>query len=126
MEERMILDCGHPESEHSEFTRGYGKDKDGKTYCYKCCLKMDKDSMRETGKCFAYHTEKNGKAVISTWPGLVISDKVFVLNNSKDNFGGERTYLRFLFEDEVWSGFSMGVGAYLRAKRTKLKDLHAQ
>ena len=125
MEKELILDCGHKESAHSEYTRGYGTDKDGKKHCYKCCLEMDKKEMRKTGKCFAYHSKENGKDVISSWPGLTISDKVEILNYSTDNFGGKRTYLRFVFDNEIWSGFSMGVGMYMRAKRTKIKELYA-
>ena len=119
-----LLDCGHAESPHSSFTSGYGIDTEGKKHCYDCCLKNDKDSMRETGKCFAYHSQKNGKPNIINWPGGVISDKVSILKMMCDNFGGERTYLRFKFEGEIWSGFSLGAGTYLRAKRTKLKSLY--
>ena len=72
-----------------------------------------------------YHSKENGKNVLSSWSGLTISDKVEILNYSTDNFGGKRTYLRFVFDNEIWSGFSMGVGMYMRAKRTKIKELYA-
>lgn len=115
-----LLECGHPESDHSDITRGYGRDSEGNRHCYDCCLEIEKESMRKTGQVFAYHSGYS----VTIWPGNVISNDVYVLSHSMDNFGGERTYLRFMFEGEIWSGFSMGEGMYLRARRTKLKSLY--
>ena len=82
--------------------------------------------MKETGKCFAYLVEKDdGHAEVTTWPGNLISDRVFILRKMRDNFGGERVYFRFIFDGEIWSGFACGFGMYLTAKRTKLKSLRA-
>ena len=128
-----LLDCGHPESPHNEFTTGYGIDQNGKKSCYDCCLESEKESMRKNGTVFAYHGKPKTKppikhfetGTITNWPGGIISDRVLILSHCVDNFGGERTYLRFEFENEIWSGFSMGEGMYLRAKRTKLKELYS-
>lgn len=49
-----LLDCGHPESAHSDSTRGYGQDKDGKRYCYDCCQARDIAYMQEHGRIDAY------------------------------------------------------------------------
>jgi hypothetical protein len=32
-----LLECGHAESPHSDFTRGYGTRADGSRHCYACC-----------------------------------------------------------------------------------------
>jgi hypothetical protein len=121
----MKLDCGHELSKHREYDIGYGIDSSGKKHCYDCCLEIDKVDMRKFGNVFAYHGEDDkGNTIVTNWPGGVISDKVNILSYSRDNFGGKRIYLRFLFEGEVWSGFSMGKGMYLRAKRTKLNGLY--
>jgi len=118
-----VLYCGHKESERGSITVGYGVDKDGKAHCYACCLKEDLRFMRRVGRCTAYLSEDSRK--ITTWPGEVISDKVLILSKGRDSFGGERTYFRFMFDGQVWSGFGMGPGMYLRAKRTKIKSLYA-
>jgi hypothetical protein len=126
-----LLDCGHKPSPHNDFTTGYGVDDKGKKSCYDCCLKWEKEQMRKYGNVMAYHSRmKTGGPgtyephAVTLWPGNVISDQVHILSHLTDNFGGERTYLRFVFEGEIWSGFSMGEGTYLRAKRTKLTSLY--
>jgi len=67
----IICNCGHPESEHSPITRGYGTDKNGKTACYDCCLKQDLQYLKENGKLDCY-VSSDGKS-ITTWPGLKIA-----------------------------------------------------
>lgn len=49
-----ILECGHPESPHSDITRGYGTNKDGKRHCYACCAEHDKADMIATGRATLY------------------------------------------------------------------------
>jgi len=122
-ETSIVLHCGHPVSEHSPITTGYGVDKDGNKFCYACCFKEDLKSMRRLGRCMAYLSEDGKK--ITTWPGEIISDKVLILSKGRDSFGGERTYIRFMFDNQVWSGWGMGHGMYLRAKRTKIESLYA-
>lgn len=123
------LDCGHkpsaPRYLHPHgmpLSTGYGRDpKTGETFCYECATKKEKARIRETGQVFAY-LSGDGKCV-TDWPGGVLSDRVRVLSESRDNFGGERIYLRFEFEGDIYSGFAMGWGVYLRARKTKLKSL---
>lgn len=77
-EAREILECGHPESDHSSITRGYGW-MNGERHCYDCCAERDRYQMLETGKATLYLTLKdaftpdgnpNGKTgEISNWPG---------------------------------------------------------
>lgn len=125
------LDCGHKPSAPTHLhphgmplSTGYGTDPEtGETFCYECATEKEKARIRETGEVFAY-LSGDGKSVVN-WPGGVLSNRVCVLNECRDNFGGERTYLRFEFEGDIYSGFAMGRGVYLRAKRTKLKSLWA-
>jgi hypothetical protein len=125
------LDCGHkptaPEHLHPHgmpMTTGYGRDREtGETFCYECAHDKERELVRKSDKVFAY-LSSDGKRV-QDWPGGVLSDRVCVLSEGRDNFGGERIYLRFEFEGTIFSGFAMGRGAYLRAKRTKLKSLWA-
>jgi hypothetical protein len=125
--ELITCDCRHLESPHSDFTRGYGRDNQGKTHCYDCCQKDNLNQIKKTGHVFAYLSKDpdTGHLSITNWPGRPLSDTVHILGESRDNFGGERTYLRFLIGDTIYSGFGLGVGMYLRAKRTKLTDLYA-
>ena len=122
-----LCDCGHLESPHSDFTRGYGTDDQGKTHCYDCCARDELLQIEKTGRVFAYLTKDpdTGHLAITNWPGPVLSSSVLILSQNTDNFGGERTYLRFLIDDQVYSGFGLGVGMYLRAKLTQLTDLYA-
>lgn len=125
------LTCGHKPSGPKHLyphgmplSTGYCTDPNtGKTYCYDCATEREKLRIRETGEVFAY-LSGDGKNVVN-WPGRVLSNRVCILNECRDNFGGERIYLRFEFEGDIYSGFAMGRGVYLRAKRTKLKSLWA-
>lgn len=124
-------DCGHKPTAPKHLydngipmTTGYGSDPNtGKTFCFECAHDIERDLIRKSDKVFAY-LSSDGKQV-HDWPGGVMSDKVLVLSESTDNFGGTRIYLRFEFEGVIFSGFAMGRGVYLRAKRTKLKGLYA-
>lgn len=65
--EKIMCDCGHIESDHSDITRGYGRDKDGKTFCYDCCEAQDKQAMKTQDKFFAYLSMDG--ATLVNWPG---------------------------------------------------------
>jgi hypothetical protein len=69
--EKIKCDCGHLESDHSECTRGYSIDGEGKTYCYGCSLALDVAYLNESGKLSAY-LSGDGRT-ITTWPGLPIA-----------------------------------------------------
>ena len=124
----ITCDCGHLSRPHGIWvgyaTRVNKKTGAETTYCPDCAAEGEREHMRKTGHCFAYHTEvKGGAPQVTTWPGNRLDEGVRVLSVGTDNFGGERTYLRFRFEGEIWSGFSMGPGMYLRARRTKIQHL---
>lgn len=75
-----ILECGHPESPHFSFTRGYGKDANGNRHCYDCCAESDRQSMIDTGRGVLYLTIRDeispaggnyGDKIgtLTNWPG---------------------------------------------------------
>ena len=70
MKDLKLCDCGHPPSEHAEFTTGYGTDSDGKTACYACCAEKDKERMIQTGRAVLYLSNRK----ITNWPGSLSFD----------------------------------------------------
>ena len=89
-----ILECGHPESEHSSFTRGYGTDEHGKRHCYACCAERDRASMIETGKATLYLTVESesrdgfgGK--VTNWPGSLVF-RTGRVHKGRHNIAGTR------------------------------------
>lgn len=118
------LDCGHTITvPNGSLATGYGPDMHGKRHCYDCCHVLELEQIKETGRVFAYLG--NDEKTVETWHGSILSDDVRVLSRSRDNFGGERTYLRFRIDGKIYSGFGLGVGMYLRARRTNLGGLYS-
>jgi len=116
-QESIICDCGHTESEHSEFTRGYGIDKDGKTMCYTCCAESDKRAMRKTGKYPLYFTGKE----VTNWPGS-LRLAVVSTRESRHNWGLKRIDFWFNFEGQPWHGYTIGENTQIaHCKRNKTK-----
>jgi len=97
-----ILDCGHPESKHSNFTRGYGTDSQGKKHCYDCCAEKDKVELRQ-GKTVLYF---NGKE-ITNWIGN-LRFKPTQINIGKHNMAGKRYDTWFRFENNFYHGVTYG------------------
>lgn len=110
--ETELLDCGHPESAHSEFTRGYGTDSQGKRHCYACCAEQDKAHMRQHGKIALYLTTKPdlggsyGDARISNWPGSLEFKGRY--HKGRHNIAGSRYDAWFKFEGSNWHGVQYG------------------
>lgn len=88
--ERIVCDCGHIESEHSDFTRGYSTDEEGKTHCYECSLKLDIEHLKVNKKLIGY-ISCDGKEVV-TWPGLKIAK---ITASHVVNFGYCRNQISF-------------------------------
>jgi hypothetical protein len=112
----MILDCGHAPSTHGEYTTGYGSDKDGRTYCYECCAKQDRQSMQETGRITLYLTHGKlvdyGFGMLTNWPGLLSYS--CTVKKGRHNIAGTRYDVRF--EDETgaqWHGVQYGENTQL-------------
>lgn len=86
------LECGHPGSDHSDITRGYGRDADGKRYCYACCTQRDLELLADcarNNKPFGAYLVNNR---IQNWPGHDLGLAVHV--GKKHPFSRERNYIR--------------------------------
>ena len=118
----QLLDCGHPESPHSELTTGYGTDSDGRRHCYDCCLARDLAYMSEHGKLSAY-LSGDGKS-ITTWPGGKLADVIDLWQTSAGGFlcGVKIARVRARsVSGEMWHGRGPGRGMYIRMTKTKTK-----
>jgi len=105
---QTLLDCGHPESEHSSFTRGYGQDSQGKKHCYACCAEQDKQHMREHGKIALYLVQdKTGSNRITNWPNS-LSFPVNHIRKGRHNIASCRYDCWFSFEGQQWHGVQFG------------------
>ena len=132
----MVLDCGHEESEHKPFTTGYGRNAEGKTFCYDCCAEQDKQYMRDNGKIMLYLTRvegcppncpdkcsKHGQYYyqVSNWPGS-LKIKTYNEHTGKHNMTGKRIDVWFRFEGQTWWGVQYGYDTdIIHCKRLKEK-----
>ncbi len=118
--EPIICDCGHPESPHSECTRGYGTDSAGRTHCYACCAARDRESLRTDDRFFGY-ISGDGRS-LSTWPGDVIGRVESwgaVHPWTRRSCWGERKYVRIVdCHGGRWHGTG-APGAYANLRRVK-------
>ena len=114
---QMKLDCGHEPSEHSQHTTGYGTDSTGKTFCYECAAKMEREYMIKHGETTLYLTE-DGR--ITDWPGHLVF-KCGNIRKGHHNIAGVRYDTWFVGPDKhIWHGVQYGDNTQLcHCKRTK-------
>jgi hypothetical protein len=108
--DQTLLDCGHPESPHSEFTRGYGQDANGKKYCYQCCADRDLEQMRKDGKTCLYLTvdPKGENSKLTNWPGS-LAFLPYRIRIGRHNMAGKRYDVWFSGPDSTsWHGVTFG------------------
>lgn len=99
-----ILDCGHPPSEHSNFTTGYGVDSEGRKHCYACCAERDKAEMIKTGRATLYLSGKE----VSNWPES-LKFRVNYVRKGRHNMARVRYDVRFIGPDgKPWHGVQYG------------------
>ena len=110
------LECGHKESPHSDITRGYGTDADGKRQCYQCCADLDRAYMIEHGRIALYLTDK----AITNWPAS-LSFPVLSRTTGRHNIAGVRYDVWFRGPDgATWHGVQYGDNTQIcHCKRTK-------
>ena len=111
----FICDCGHEESPHESITSGYGKDENGKTFCYACCAERDKAQMIRDGKTSLYLTHEafyplHGNytdGTIQNWPNnLTFPCRV---KKGQHNIAGSRYDAWFIGPDgNKWHGVQYG------------------
>lgn len=115
--EFTCADCGEHkvhDNPHGYGGTGYGTDgtvnKDGtkKKVCYDCCGKRDVADMKATGRAVLYLTEREGKPVVTNWPGTLILP---VRHNriGRHNIAGSREDVWFTGPDgREWWGVRYG------------------
>ena len=95
----------------NEISTGYGEDKDGKKFCYKCCADLDKSDMIKTGKSVLYLTIINNGtsnyAKVTNWPGTLIFDHLHY-KTGWHNWGLKRYDVWFAFNGFIWHGYTIG------------------
>ena len=118
--DKRMLDCGHTPSPHSHISTGYGQTADGKRHCYDCCAATERAAMVETGKACLYLVQRNGRNVITDWPGK-LEFKPWHVRKGRHNLAGSRYDAWFAGPDGyVWHGVQYGEDTQIiRCKRTK-------
>ncbi len=118
-----LLTCGHPESLHSDITRGYGKDASGDTYCYDCCTSRDLATMADTGRIDAYLSSDGNR--ITNWPGRVLATVTAEWETSAGGFARRTMITRVTAraaDGSMWYGRGPGRGMYIRLRRSVAKQ----
>lgn len=133
----ILLDCGHPASEHSECTTGYARDNQGRKHCYACCARQDREWMQAHGRITLYlttltptvHKGPHGNNVrsfgmygdckITNWPGSLTFKGRFHLG--RHNIAGTRYDVWFNDEQgNPWHGIQYGEHAQIiRCRKLK-------
>ena len=114
-----LCDCGHWVAP-SGCSTGYGKDSHGKTFCFACCAKLDKEQMIKTGKIILYLC---GDGRITNWPGTLVF-KQLGSKRGYHNIAGTRLDTWFYGPDGyLWHGVQYGRNTQLlHCKRTKQRS----
>jgi len=128
-----ILECGHPESPHSSFTRGYGTNDKGERHCYDCCTDQDLSWMKDKGRIALYlvpvtqQERTEGKAPysasysVTNWLGHIFA---FVRRSTKGRHNIARTRIDVWFPHDgyMWHGVQYGeMTQIVHCRRTKEK-----
>lgn len=122
VEGMITCDCGHRESKHSEITRGYGTDNEGKTYCYDCCNKRDIESI-ERGETFTGYVS-TGFTHISNWPGYrllrITEMHEIAIPFRNQSYISTKYYAISAIDNtgKYWYGRGYGEGVYITMRRS--------
>jgi len=109
------LDCGHELAQYVEGVTGYGKDSEGKRYCYACCAQRDREQMARDGRITLYLTG----STLSNWPGT-LNFTVQKVRVGRHNMAGKRYDVWFKVDGEQWHGVQYGDNTQLcHCKRSK-------
>lgn len=115
--EKIMCDCGHPENDHSEFTRGYATHPNGETRCYECALAADIQELKSNGRATAYIS--NDGEQVTTWPGFKIAT---ITGSHVVDFGYCRDQISFnavMDDGTKLYGRGTGKGMYCRVRVKK-------
>jgi hypothetical protein len=135
--DQTLCDCGHIATSDGLGT-GYAVDREGKTLCYECCGKQDREELLRDGKQTGYLSMKrriyDGLGIIrygqgrdaledgtfGNWPGtFTIPVKGTDAKRSINNFGAERIDFWFTFEGSRYWGYNVGDNQIAHVRRIK-------
>jgi hypothetical protein len=119
--DETVLDCGHKPSPHSQYTTGYGTDREGKTSCYDCANSQEAAAFSASDRYTAY-VNKDG--YLTTWPGGVLAQAMPRYHGVSRNgwHGSEVHSWRFRDCDGAeWYGRNGGPGMVITVRRAKHK-----
>jgi hypothetical protein len=87
---------------------GYGVDSKGRKICYDCCGKRDCAEMIETGRFSLYLSVRDGKPIVTNWPGSLVFSVSFI-RKGRHNWAGTREDVWFTGPDgRNWWGVCIG------------------
>lgn len=92
-----------------DITTGYGIDKDDHKICFACCGIQDHEYMRNHDKTTLYLTSKDGRWIVSNWPGTLAISAIGYERQHAHNWGLSRRDVWFADEfGNHWHGVSYG------------------
>ena len=99
---------------------GYGVGPNGEKVCYTCCGKRDSAEMTAQGRAVLYLTVREGKPVVTNWPGT-LTLPVRAFRKGRHNIAGVREDVWFTGPDgREWHGVCYGRNTQLcHCKRLK-------
>lgn len=98
--------CDQDKTHESDFTTGYGTDKDGNKVCFACCGINDRKTLLDLlpGKKMHLYYSNNH---VTNWPNT-LSLKPNHTRKSKTNWNLERTDFWFTLENQRFHGYQIG------------------
>jgi len=118
MKTTFICDQCKKEIVHeSEFSTGYGIDKNNNKVCFACCGENDKNSLLDLKPKEKFYLYFDGK-IITNWPGTL---KILPTRITKGNHNmcGTRLDVYFKLGDKWFHGLNLGDNQVLRVNTIK-------
>lgn len=116
------LDCGHPESAHSSFTRGYAVRQDDTKVCYECAQRQELEDLKTAQHYVAYLSRVDGRLLLTGWIGWKLATVTESTVTTLSAFGHRHSRVYFRATDvhgQHWYGNSPGEGMYARMHKAK-------
>jgi hypothetical protein len=122
MKEFTCSMCGKTKPVQTSGGTGYGRDRQGKVFCYDCAADLDKKEMRTHGSITLYLTgDSKGVMRVSNWPGTLVFPALNVTVSRASAYGGyiNRVDADFVFEGRIWHCIQKGNMDLCRCRKTK-------
>ena len=103
--------CGEHNTHDSDFSTGYGTDRDGNKVCFECCGKQDSAELMSLpigGKMCLYLSMDKGKEYfVSNWPGT-FKIHIHSVRKGRHNMAGNRYDVWFDYFGNSYHGTQYG------------------